>query len=227
MNLPREALRDAGQFEEVYARVMQAAGAETQMDLARRLGIRQSSVSDAKKKRRVPSSWVLSLCIESGWNPRWLLTGEPPRRLVAGGKVSREKIAEESGELMIVAVHSPEICRIGQEWVSPEISRICIPVGYDCPGLLVLPAGEGGFEPHIRRGAYVGIETARASVADGDIYAVLLPEAGLVFRRVFLDIGREALQLRGEDKDAPLLTIPLGQKDARLVGRVAWTLQRL
>ncbi len=227
MNQPRDALKDAAAFEEIYGRVLEAAGAETQMDLARRLGIRQSSVSDAKKKKRVPSSWILALCVDGGWNPRWLMSGEPPRRLVVAGADPEADGRDDPDGLKIVPVVSAELKRDKKRgWHGKELGRICIPGSYDCAGLLVVECGDAGLEPYVRRGAYVGIETGRMNVADGDIYGVFLPGAGLVFRRVFLDIGQEALLLRGENKNQPPLSLPLAKKETQLVGRVAWTLQK-
>lgn len=224
MKQPRDALKDTAAFEDIYSRVMEAAGAETQMDLARRLGIRQSSVSDAKKKKRVPSSWILSLCIESGWNPRWIVSGEPPRRLVVGGG---NDVESDTDGLRIVPVVSTELKRDKKRgWLGAETGRICIPGSFDAAGMLVVQCGDSGLEPFIRRGAYVGLETGRLNIADGDLYAVHLPGAGLVFRRVFLDIGQETLVLKGENKNQPPLSLPLAKKEAHLVGRVAWTLQK-
>lgn len=222
----RDALKDAAAFEDIYGRVLEAAGAETQMDLARRLGIRQSSVSDAKKKKRVPASWILALCIEGGWNPRWLLNGEPPRRLIAA-ESGADAALEDADGLAIVPVASNELKRDKKgRWQGAETGRLCIPGSYGCPGLLVVQCNDSGLDPYIRRGAYVGLETGRPNIADGDLYALMLPGAGLVFKRVFLDIGQEVLMLRGENKDQPPLTLPLAKKETQLVGRVAWTLQK-
>jgi len=226
MILSRDALKDTTAFEDIYNRVLQAAGAETQMELARRLGIRQSSVSDAKKKKRVPASWVLALCIEDGWNPRWLLHGEHPRRLIASSPSSTVEQDDPDG-LRIVPVLGGELKRDKKHgWHGTEAGRICIPASYDCPGLLVIQNDDLGLEPYIRNGAYVGLETGRSSVADGDIYAVTLPGVGMVFKRVFLGIGQEVMVLKGEDKEQPPLTLPLAKKETHLVGRVAWTLQK-
>ncbi|EPR36227.1 CI repressor [Alkalidesulfovibrio alkalitolerans DSM 16529] len=225
MNQAGSALRDAEEFNDIYLRVLEAAGAQTQQDLAERLGIRQSSVSDAKKKKRVPASWILSLCLEAGYNPRWLLSGEPPRRLTAP---DAGDALDSSEGLTIVAVNAPTPSRgANGAWTAPETDRICIPSSYRRPGLLVFTATDDSLSPVIRRGAYVGVETRRRNIAEGDVHAVLLPEVGLVFRRVFVDIGRGALRLQGEGKGVFDLHLPLDRKDERLVGRVAWTMQEI
>lgn len=53
----------------------------TQQDLANHLGIRQSSVSDAKGRDSVPDAWLLGLLERDGLNPGWLRSGEGCRFL--------------------------------------------------------------------------------------------------------------------------------------------------
>ena len=60
-------------------RVNEAAGCRTQAQLAEFLGIRQSSISDAKRRGAVPAEWLLKLLRHKGINPDWVLTGEGPR----------------------------------------------------------------------------------------------------------------------------------------------------
>lgn len=67
--------------DERLTRVFEAAGCRTQMELAAFLGIRQSSVSDAKKRGVIPSDWLLTLLRLHGVNPQWVLRGEGPRLL--------------------------------------------------------------------------------------------------------------------------------------------------
>ena len=63
------------------ARVFEAAGCRTQMELAAFLGIRQSSISDAKRRGVIPSDWLLTLLRLRGVNPEWVLSGEKVRLL--------------------------------------------------------------------------------------------------------------------------------------------------
>ena len=50
----------------------------TQVELAEFLGIRQSEVSDAKRRREIPSSWLVILMLMKNVNPEWILTGKGP-----------------------------------------------------------------------------------------------------------------------------------------------------
>lgn len=60
-------------------RVFEAAGCRTQTELAVFLGIRQSSVSDAKRRQVIPAEWLVTLLRQKNIHPDWVLTGAEPR----------------------------------------------------------------------------------------------------------------------------------------------------
>lgn len=68
-------------FAEAMGRIQLVTGCRTQSELAKFLGIRQSSVADAKKRGNIPSDWLLTLCRKLGVNPDWISTGEGAKRL--------------------------------------------------------------------------------------------------------------------------------------------------
>ncbi|MDR3074116.1 MAG: helix-turn-helix domain containing protein [Deltaproteobacteria bacterium] len=65
-------------------RVFEAANCRTQEELAGLLGIRQSAISDAKRRGSVPSEWLVCLFRLRNVNPEWVLTGCGPRFLDKG-----------------------------------------------------------------------------------------------------------------------------------------------
>ena len=66
------------------ARVFTIAGCRTQVELAEVLGIRQSSIADAKRRGRVPPGWLLTLLRLHGVNPDWITKGARPKFLITG-----------------------------------------------------------------------------------------------------------------------------------------------
>ncbi len=70
------------EFDAAYARICEVCGMKTQTELSAYLGIRQSSISDAKRRVAVPAAWLLTLLTREGVNPTWILTGNGPRYLV-------------------------------------------------------------------------------------------------------------------------------------------------
>lgn len=65
-------------FDEQMERIKLITGKRTQTDLAALLGIRQSSVSDAKRRGKIPSGWLVILMRYKLVNPEWVLTGNGP-----------------------------------------------------------------------------------------------------------------------------------------------------
>lgn len=78
-----ETLADAGEtfaanarFEAAMRRIQAVTGTRTQVELARLLDIRQSSISDAKKRASIPDAWLVRLCVLYDANPAWVLHGD-------------------------------------------------------------------------------------------------------------------------------------------------------
>ena len=63
-------------FQDAYERILQSTGLRTQTDVAALLGVKQSSISDAKRRNHIPDSWILTLFNKKGLNPSWIRTGE-------------------------------------------------------------------------------------------------------------------------------------------------------
>lgn len=74
MNLVNSAVS----FNEQMERIKLITGKRTQVELADLLGVRQSSVSDAKRRGRIPSGWLVTLMRYKHANPEWILTGNGP-----------------------------------------------------------------------------------------------------------------------------------------------------
>ena len=73
-------------FNDIYERMRIATGCRTQMELADVLEIRQSSISDAKRRDSVPGDWYMKLFDRFGLNPDWLKQGVGPLYLRAIGQ---------------------------------------------------------------------------------------------------------------------------------------------
>ena len=58
------------------ARIYEAVGCHTQSELAAILGIRQSQVTDAIRRKQIPQDWLEKISYEWGVSPEWILLGE-------------------------------------------------------------------------------------------------------------------------------------------------------
>ena len=66
-------------FQDSYNRILQSTGLRTQTDVAALLGVKQSSISEAKRRGRIPNPWLMTLFSKKGLNPTWIRTGEGPQ----------------------------------------------------------------------------------------------------------------------------------------------------
>ena len=62
-------------FESQYNRVFEAAGCRTQTQLAAVLEVRQSSISDAKRRQSIPPDWLIKLFAKKRVSPEWIRMG--------------------------------------------------------------------------------------------------------------------------------------------------------
>lgn len=227
-------------FDEIFERIKLATNTRTQVELAEVLDIRQSSISDAKRRNSVPSDWYMKLFEQFGLNPDWLKKGSGPMYLrteqgytpvdapVSG--VVCEDVSRYSGpdaKNVIVTVYSTQAPVESSEESMPALGRLNIPQSFSSPGLFVVRIDVASMEPHIHKGAFVGIDTAQRHVASGELYGVRLPYEGLVLKRAYIDTQNSRLVLRSENPAHPEVSLPLDGHEAHIVGRVSWVLQRM
>ena len=72
------------QFVEVYDRLCLVLKAKTQAEVAKSLGIRQSTVSRAVQMKLIPDSWLLKILKNFRINPEWLLHGDSEKKYLIG-----------------------------------------------------------------------------------------------------------------------------------------------
>ena len=63
-------------FDAQMERIKLVTGKRTQFELATFFGVRQSLVSDAKRRGKIPPDWLATLLRAKNVNPEWLLTGK-------------------------------------------------------------------------------------------------------------------------------------------------------
>ncbi len=72
-------------FNAQFRRVFEAAECNTQVELAALLEVKQSSISDAKRRETVPPEWFLKLFDKKRINPDWIRYGAGVKYLSAMG----------------------------------------------------------------------------------------------------------------------------------------------
>lgn len=220
-------------FEDALERIKKATGARTQVQLAEVLDVRQSSISDAKRRCSIPAEWFLKLYRSHGLDPDWLSEGVEPVYLnTSKAKVPADRLLRESpspygrmnsrGRVVSVSSMAGSSSKNGA-WAPQPVEELSIPESYFRPELQVVKVDSAAMEPVIGRGAFVGIDKSQRQHPDGDLVAVHFPHQGVVIRRCYLK-GDE-FQLKAENSQHDELTIPAKEMEKRTVGRVIWVMQ--
>ena len=223
-------------FSDVFKRIKQATNRTTQIELAELLEIRQSSISDAKKRNSVPAHWVLTLFRKYGLNPDWVLNGTNPMYLRPAtgygvdaasdaGLLQEEHAAygKDYSHPTSVKVHASAI--VNGEVGLVVVDNLTIPMPLHTRGLLVLRLDDKSMEPTVRKGAFVGIDTMNKRLSSGELFGVVLPHEGHSVRLAIVDNSAEKLLLRSCNTDIPDQTVPLCDHEKFVAGRVHWVIQ--
>jgi len=219
-------------FDLFLDRVRKATGVKTQVELGKVLGIRQSSISDAKRRGSVPSDWLMKLFKTYGLNPDWLLEGASPVYLKPGTApvdgLTDELGASQPSSSRLVGVSS----MLGREdedgaWQPDWLFHMEIPAMFHRSTVHVIQVDSVDMAPLILKGAFVGIDTARRNIVDGEVYAVHVPREGLIIKRVFHDMHSASYRLASMDPNFAETVLSQSLKEQRCVGRLTWVMQNL
>ena len=227
-------------FAEIYERIKMGTHRRTQVELACVLGIRQSSISDAKRRNSVPGDWFMKLFEKFGLSPDWLKYSVGPMYLrteqgymPADAPTSLAESTAYDGEDMthgvIHTVYDAK-CVYSDDAPRPAlvlVGKILLPHSLIHSGLLVLRVRSINMTPLILEGAYVGVDTIDTDIVSGRVYAVFAPNEGVVLYRVFLNATQDGWVLRSEAASFSEIHLPHGQFAKRMIGRVTWVLQEI
>jgi len=134
-------------FEAAMERIKNVFGVRTQVQLAELIGVRQSSISDAKRRCSIPSDWLLTIWNKTGHSPTWIMEGDAcghrfavastaPGEMVNAVEVREQIEVDVRAEVDNLPMH--ELIKRLRVYL-PEIEFRIPPVGSPCEA--------GGFEP--------------------------------------------------------------------------------
>lgn len=119
-------------FEEQYRRVFEAAECRTQSELAEVLEVKQSSISFAKRRQSIPSSWRMKLFIKKRINPDWILCGEGGKFLTVTDAISVKppvmmteilSLQKYTAQELVNELVRRSMKELSQEEVQPEVAN--------------------------------------------------------------------------------------------------------
>lgn len=124
--------------EAIVARMKEATSSSTDSDLARALEVSPQVIYNARKRRRIPSSWIFSVSTKYGISADWLIYGEQTKRnlyskkLIEKEGVEPPKYSEDVIKMSVLAVEEVAV-RSGKN-IAPEqkanlVTMFCFSLG--------------------------------------------------------------------------------------------------
>lgn len=226
------------EYEQILKRIQSVTHTRTQVELAAILGIKQSSISDAKKRQSIPAEWYMKLFENLGINPDWLKKGIGPVYLrteagyVPGNgdniTINHDLLLDPASYSDIVTVYSLyNIINKKDSFIDfNPIGKLSVPKIYIKDGIIVLKMDNNSASPIILNGAYIGIDTFFKNPISGEFFAIYIPHEGIVLRKIFWKQEENIFVLRAENKEFPEYYITYKQKE-RILGRLSWIMQKV
>lgn len=228
-------------FEAVYARMLFAAGVRTQSELADVLGLRQASISEAKKRKSIPSQWCMRLYDACGVRVDWQRQG-------VGPVYDEEKLAElerfrhpewdwqESTPFQGV-LREPETLPLTtgaeterpvfgtlktEEGIFPEVGYQTFPKEFLLDEVQIFRIRDSKMAPVLNKGALAAVVKCVQPESGG--LAALVVGRELLFRRIrAVEGGWEAVA----EADEAVRFIPDAEWPLSYYGKAVWAFQPL
>ena len=224
-------------YKETIERIKAVTHTRTQTALAEILEIRQSSISDAKRRQSVPGAWYMTLFEKLGVNPDWLKSGIGPVYLRTevgyipgdgdGKPLAPGLLGSPLSQPALVTMYAMRGDDTGNGAAVATLrptGSILLPRAYAREGIVVLAVDNDAAAPTVRRGAYVGIDTRADCPASGELFAITLPHGEIVLRRLLWD--EDYFRLCAENPAYPDRRIRLVRTEW-ILGRLAWVMQEI
>ncbi|WP_353735501.1 S24 family peptidase [Desulfovibrio sp.] len=212
-------------FDEQYQRLMVAAGAKTDADLARILNIQPPSISGAKKRGSIPKAWLETISEMFGVSVDWLVFGRGIKRPETPSPVA-EKVDVDM--MFIPLVEARLSAGTGSLETSSDGDRkYAFRSDFlhrkGNPGQMVLMRVSGNsMEPEIKDGDVVLLDQGKKHVLPGRMYAVGIEDAIYIKQ---IDTMPGKLVLKSMNPAYPPMEVDMRgdlADQARILGQILW-----
>jgi phage repressor protein C with HTH and peptisase S24 domain len=209
------------EFRLLLGRIKQALGVRSDTSVARALGLSQSTMSSAKKKKQIPSSWIIQIAKEKGVSLDWLVYGAAPTVTDDFGRPDAPK------HVLYLSIHevvsTPNGARLD---VNTSVQPIPFPDGYfekrDVATLAAIESVGDSMSPDVLHGDVVVVDTQDTALLPGGMFAVDVN--GMVYlKRVNTTPGRLVLSCANPAYSDIAVPIVEGKPEGIVIlGRVVW-----
>lgn len=205
-------------FDTFYSRVRQATGINSQAELAEKLGVHRSAITQAKKKQSVPEKWILRLSRMYIIDADWLVTGR---------KLGRANSIENAPEFQRIPKVAATLSAGGGslevedniefyqafrlDWLrrkgNPETMALLDVVG-------------NSMEPEIKEGDTVLVDESQNRIIQYAVFAVGV-EDSIMIKRIEQQPGK--IRLLSDNRDYSPIEIRGDEFHSfRIIGRIVW-----
>ncbi|MBN1850053.1 MAG: helix-turn-helix domain-containing protein [Deltaproteobacteria bacterium] len=211
-------------FNTFYKRAAEALGIKSQLELAEKLGLNRSAVSQAKKKKIIPDKWILNLYRFHGINPDWIETGKGQVFIKQKGHVEPEHISVPKVKARLCAGD-------GSFETNPGVTNQYLFQGEwlkrkgQVNKMVLMDIFGNSMEPELKNGDTVLVDASQKDILAGLLYAVGIDDTIMV-KRIEKHPGK--LVLRSDNKDyAPIMLDGKHMNGVRIIGKVIWVCRNL
>lgn len=222
-------------FEEIYKRILFTTNAQTQTDLATILDISQSSISDAKRRRSIPSDWLVKLYDKFGVNPDWLRFKKEPMymRMLLDSSNASMFLEEPTQSMSFRMPIYNTFCTKKRNVIQySTIDEDSFPKNIQPKTDLVFYHNSDNMEPVLPRASLIGVQKYNVDemnlpIISGDLYALFVEAEGIVFRRIIQNVEHNDFLLCFENNKYPASQIDFESLKTKLIGKISWVMHNL
>jgi len=206
-------------FENFLKKISAALSLRNQSELSSIIGVNPSSITQARKRDKIPANWILQLCLKYGLNPNWL-----EREI---GPVFIPPFNNTEDEFVQIPKARARLCAGGGSFeVQSEIE------GYysfrndwlsrkgKAGNMVIMGVFGNSMEPELKEGDVVLIDKSQKDILAGSLYAVGIDDTIMVKR---LEKRPQKLVLLSENpKNETIYMVGEDLNRVQIIGKVLW-----
>jgi phage repressor protein C with HTH and peptisase S24 domain len=220
---------DATSCQEILERLKCASGANSDADLADKLGLKRSSISTAKTRKMIPSSWIVNTANLFKISADSLIFGEKSTHAapLAGKQVAE---ASENQHIISIPLVEAELAAGGGSFIDSkfiikhiEINIELIKYKGPMKDLVFMSVQGDSMTPTIAHQDLVLINLSQTTPYSGGVFAVA-HDYGIYVKRLITEPGK--LILRSDNRYYNDIVIDLRDEATmslvKIIGRAVW-----
>ncbi len=228
-------------FQDIMKRIYEASESKTQQQLATVLGVQQSSISDAQKRKSIPDSWLISLLTSHNINPLWLLEGALPKYQInventclplSSENTSKAYFQEFNSNRSASSYRVPVYSFFYNGLLDDNNNKLFdiedyfyLSKNHYKDNGLIFQIDNKSMEPCILQNSLIFVNCADTKLVSGEIYLFCIPIQGLYAARIFHSSQvnenfESMINLVPDNKIFPSLNLSINQANEYAIGRI-------